>query len=191
MIRLGGQAFPVKSDDPYAFARAHTAFGYGAAYCPPVDLGDTARIADIRKAFAAENIMIAEVGIWRNLITPDDATRKANRDLCGGASRGRRRGRRRCAVGSSARVRRLRPCAAPEEPDAGGVRRLRRDGAGADRRGEAEAREVCAGNDAIQPAGQRRRLRRADPRRGPPAFAAHLDPVNLILTPRQYWETAR
>ena len=75
MIRLGGHGLPVTSDDPYAFARAHTAFGYGAAYCPPVRIETRARLADIRKAFEAEGISIAEIGIWRNLITPDDAVR--------------------------------------------------------------------------------------------------------------------
>ena len=79
MIKLGGYGLPVGSEDPYAFARTHKAFGYGAAYCPPVKITDTARLADIRTAFEAEGVMIAEVGIWKNLITPDEATRKAHR----------------------------------------------------------------------------------------------------------------
>jgi sugar phosphate isomerase/epimerase len=79
MIRLGGHGLPVGSEDPYAFARAHKAFGYAAAYCPPAKITDTARLTEIRKAFEAEGVMIAEVGIWKNLITPDDATRRAHR----------------------------------------------------------------------------------------------------------------
>ena len=56
MIRLGGHGLPIGSVDPFAFARAHRAFGYGAAYCPPVAISDSARLADIEKAFAAENV---------------------------------------------------------------------------------------------------------------------------------------
>ncbi len=80
MIRLGGHGLPVGSDDPYAFARAHVAFGCGAAYCPPARLADAARLGDIRKAFEAVGVPIAEVGIWRNLVTPDATVRRANRD---------------------------------------------------------------------------------------------------------------
>lgn len=62
MVRLGGHGLPVGSDDVPALARAHVAFGYGAAYCPPVAIGDTSRLALIEKAFAAEDVTIAEVG---------------------------------------------------------------------------------------------------------------------------------
>jgi sugar phosphate isomerase/epimerase len=78
MIRLGGKGLPPTSDDPVAIARAHVEFGYGAAYCPEVAIGDRSRIAAIRRAFAEANVMIAEVGIWRNLISRDEAERKAN-----------------------------------------------------------------------------------------------------------------
>src|SRR6185312_13230038 len=80
MIRLGGHGLPVSSDDPFAFARAHRAFGYGAAYCPEVTLDDSARLSAIEKAFAAEDVVLAEIGIWRNLITPDEAVRRAHLD---------------------------------------------------------------------------------------------------------------
>src|SRR5690606_33550867 len=76
MVRLGGHGLPVAGDDPYAFARAHRDFGYGAAYVPEVGIGDTQRLLDIEKAFAAEDVMLAEIGIWRNLITPDYKVRK-------------------------------------------------------------------------------------------------------------------
>lgn len=77
-IRLGGHGLPVGSEDPYAFARAHRAFGYGAAYVPEVTLADRDRLTAIEQAFAAENIVLAEIGIWRNLVSPDEAVRKAN-----------------------------------------------------------------------------------------------------------------
>jgi sugar phosphate isomerase/epimerase len=76
-VRLGGPVF-LKSDDPGALAREHRRLGYSAAYCPNVTLKDTERIRDIEKAFAAENVVIAEVGAWKNILDPDAAKRKAN-----------------------------------------------------------------------------------------------------------------
>jgi sugar phosphate isomerase/epimerase len=80
MVRLGGNGIPGGDGDAVEYARAHRAFGYGAAYCPPASINDAKRLADIEKAFAAENVTIAEVGIWRNLVTRDAAVRKAHRD---------------------------------------------------------------------------------------------------------------
>ncbi|ODT25816.1 MAG: hypothetical protein ABS35_11705 [Kaistia sp. SCN 65-12] len=77
-IRLGGHGLPIGSDDPYAFARAHREFGYGAAYMPEVRLDDRDRLVAIEQAFAAENVVLAEIGIWRNLVSPDEAVRKTN-----------------------------------------------------------------------------------------------------------------
>jgi sugar phosphate isomerase/epimerase len=76
-IRLGGPTF-LKSDDPAALAREHRRLGYSAAYCPPVDVTDTARLKAIREAYAAENVAIAEVGAWRNILDPDPQKRAAN-----------------------------------------------------------------------------------------------------------------
>ena len=79
MVRLGGHGLSIGSDDPYAFAKAHVAYGYGAAYVPAtLTADDTAKLSDFEKAFAAEDVMLAEIGIWRNLVTPDDVVRKAN-----------------------------------------------------------------------------------------------------------------
>ena len=78
-VRLGGPIF-LKSDDPAALAREHKRLGYSAAYCPAVEVTDTRRIGAIRDAFAAENVIIAEVGAWKNLLDPDETKRKANLD---------------------------------------------------------------------------------------------------------------
>ena len=84
---MPGQPFPgpgalinSESDDPELLAQECKRLGYGAAYCPPSKSSDTARIKTIREAFAKVNIVIAEVGAWRNLMTPDLAARKANLD---------------------------------------------------------------------------------------------------------------
>jgi sugar phosphate isomerase/epimerase len=78
-IRFGAPVFAVKSSaDPGDLAQEHKRLGYSAAYCPEVSLNDSARIAAIRDAFAKENIVIAEVGAWKNMLDPDDAKRTAN-----------------------------------------------------------------------------------------------------------------
>lgn len=76
-IRLGGPIF-LKSDDPVALAREHRRLGYSAAYCPQASVNDTDRIRAIRQAFAAEDVAIAEVGAWRNMLDPNPAKRAAN-----------------------------------------------------------------------------------------------------------------
>src|SRR5579863_5403899 len=76
-IRFGGPVF-LKSDDPAQLAHEHRRLGYSAAYCPPALPTDTDRIRAIRDAFAAENVVIAEVGAWKNMLDPDAATRRDN-----------------------------------------------------------------------------------------------------------------
>ena len=75
--RLGGPIFE-KSDDPVVLARAHRKLGYRAAYCPKASHADTAYTREIERAFAAEDVAIAEVGAWVNLLDPDEQKRRAN-----------------------------------------------------------------------------------------------------------------
>jgi sugar phosphate isomerase/epimerase len=76
-IRLGGPIF-LKSKDPRELAREHRRLGYSAAYCPDAKAEDTAHTREIEKAFAAENVVIAEVGAWVNMLDPDAEKRRAN-----------------------------------------------------------------------------------------------------------------
>lgn len=76
-VRLGGPIF-LQSDDPVALAKEHRRLGYSAAYCPTASVNDEARTKAIREAFAAENVVIAEVGAWRNMLDPDAQKRSAN-----------------------------------------------------------------------------------------------------------------
>ena len=92
-VRLGGPIF-LKSEDPAELAREHRRLGYSAAYCPQAKAEDTVRVRAIEKAFAAENVMIAEVGAWVNMLDPDTEKRRANLAVRGGAH-GPRRSRRR------------------------------------------------------------------------------------------------
>jgi len=76
-IRLGGQIFH-QSDDPAELARAYRKLGYRAAYCPGVALEDKQKIKDIEEAFKAEDVLIAEVGVWVNTMDVDEEKRKKN-----------------------------------------------------------------------------------------------------------------
>ena len=76
-VRLGGPIF-LKSDDPVELAREHRRLGYSAAYCPNIKVEETDRVRAIEKAFAAENVAIAEVGAWVNMLDPDAEKRRKN-----------------------------------------------------------------------------------------------------------------
>ncbi len=79
-IRLGGPIF-LKSDDPVALAREHRRLGYSSGYCPEMaTLADSKLLNEITRAFAAENVLIAEVGAWKNLLDPDPVKRRENLD---------------------------------------------------------------------------------------------------------------
>ncbi len=79
-IRLGGPIF-LRSSDPAELAREHRRVGYSAAYCPETKIEDAARV---ERAYAAENVAIAEVGAWKNMLDPDAAKRKQNLDYVTG-----------------------------------------------------------------------------------------------------------
>jgi sugar phosphate isomerase/epimerase len=77
-VRLGGPIF-LQSTDPAALAREHRRLGYSAAYCPEIaTLSDEKLLTEIQRAYAAENVVIAEVGAWKNMLDPDPSKRREN-----------------------------------------------------------------------------------------------------------------
>jgi sugar phosphate isomerase/epimerase len=76
-LRLG-VSLDTQSDDPDELARAYVDAGYSAAVCPPVSLEQPERIRAIREAFARHDVMLAEVGVWNNMLDRDSARRAAN-----------------------------------------------------------------------------------------------------------------
>ncbi len=77
-VRLGGPIF-LQSSDPAALAREHRRLGYSAAYCPEIaTLRDDKLLGEIQRAYAAENVVIAEVGAWKNMLDPDASKRRDN-----------------------------------------------------------------------------------------------------------------
>lgn len=75
-MRLGTTRV-LEIEDPTELAREHRARGYTAAKCPPVSLDDPAHIRAVEKAFAEEDVVIAELHSITaiedagNLIDPD------------------------------------------------------------------------------------------------------------------------
>jgi sugar phosphate isomerase/epimerase len=77
-IRLGGPIF-LKSEDPREVAKEHRRLGYSAGYVPGfAKTSDPQMAREIEKAFAAENVVIAEVGAWKNILDPDPQKRREN-----------------------------------------------------------------------------------------------------------------
>ena len=79
-LRIGAPVFDPPAD-PEELALAHRKLGMRAAYCPAVALSDKDRIRDLEKAFARHDVMIAEVGRWKNLLDADPDARKQNIDF--------------------------------------------------------------------------------------------------------------
>jgi sugar phosphate isomerase/epimerase len=75
-VRLGGPV-PGKFDDPVQWVKAVKSLRYSAAICP-VQPGAT---SELIRSFSSEakknNILISEVGVWNNMLDPDETARKA------------------------------------------------------------------------------------------------------------------
>ena len=190
MIRLGGQGVPCPSDDPKDLARAHREFGYSAAYCPGCKLDDKERIKAIIDAFAAEDVVIAEVGAWGNQIPPDEAERqKKFENVCERLALADEVGARCCVdyLGTPVPNSQIGP-----HPDLVGqwgfdmavevVRKV------LDEVKPTRAKLTLEMMQWMPPdsAEQYLELIRAIDR---PGFAVHLDPVNIIVSPRMYYST--
>ena len=80
MIWLGGSGVVQTGEDPADWARAHKQFGYTAAYCPEgLSLEDMDTVRAVRDAYAREDVVIAEVGAWGNLVPPNPEQRARQR----------------------------------------------------------------------------------------------------------------
>jgi sugar phosphate isomerase/epimerase len=77
MMRLGLSLY-TECDDPDAIAAAYVDAGYSAAVCPPVTLEQPERVRAIREAFARRDVMLAEIGVWNNMLHPDPVQRADN-----------------------------------------------------------------------------------------------------------------
>lgn len=189
-ILLGGPAF-AGTDDPEIVARWHRERSYGAAYCPNIPLNDAARIRATAAAFEKERVVLAEVGRWVNLMDADPEKRAANlKQVTEGLALAEAIGARCCVdiAGSFSTEEWYGP-----HPD--NLSRTFFDAA------VENARKII---DAVKPtrakfcyemmgwalpdsAESNLELLRAVDRR---AFAVHLDPCNLVNSPRRFYGNA-
>jgi sugar phosphate isomerase/epimerase len=184
MIRLGGPVFG-QWDGPAGWIAALKVTGYRAAYCPVGLDADDATVRAYARAAEQADVVIAEVGAWSNPQSSDAATRAAALDKCQRSLDLAERIGARCCV------------------NVAGSRGPRWDGPyAADLTEEtfemvvATTREII---DAVRPGRtcytletmpwmvpdsveSYLRLIEAIDR---PAFAVHLDPVNLICSPQR------
>lgn len=73
-MRLGvGLHLP--SDDPESIAHAYFKAGYSAAVCPEVRIDESERIKAIQEAFKKYDILLAEMGVWNNMLHPNPGIR--------------------------------------------------------------------------------------------------------------------
>lgn len=184
-MRLGA---PVEeTQTPEAWIDSLKKQGYRAAYCPVNANADSAtRQAYVRAAQQA-NIVIAEVGAWSNPISPDDATRNAAIEKC----------QQQLALADDIGAR----CCV----NIAGARGEKWDGSYADNF-SADTFDLIVDTvrkiiDAVKP---KRTFYTLEPMPAivpdspdsyleliqaidRPQFAAHLDPVNMINSPRRYF----
>ena len=79
IVRLGA-SLSMDKTEPEAIARSFVEAGYAAAICPPVTLHQPERIKEIQESFARNDVVLAELGVWNNMLHPDPAQRATNID---------------------------------------------------------------------------------------------------------------
>jgi len=73
-VRLGGPV-PGRFDDPALWVKAVKSLGYSAALCPVQPGTSSELINAFRSEAKRNNIVIAEVGVWNNMLDPDENAR--------------------------------------------------------------------------------------------------------------------
>ena len=186
MVRLGGPVFG-GYESPEEWVRLVKKEGYRAAYCPVGVDADENTIQAYARAAQEADILIAEVGVWRNPLSPDEKERSEAIRLC---------------ERSLYLADRIGACCCV---NVAGSRGPKWDGPWAEDLTEATFEMIVEMVrkliDTVQPVrtcftletmpwmypdspDSYLRLIRAIDRR---AFAAHLDPVNLINSPQLYF----
>jgi sugar phosphate isomerase/epimerase len=178
------------SDDPRDLARAYRELGYRAAQCPKIPLEDGDRIRAVREAFEKEDVVIAECNAWGNLMPADEEERRAaRRRVCDALALADEIGAR-CTVsflGTFAPDSKFGP-----HPDNLGKKGF--DACVETVRSiidEAKPRRAKFCLEMMQwilpdsPEVYVELIEAVDR----PAFGVHLDPVNLIVSPRIYFDT--
>lgn len=189
-MRLGGPLFK-PFDDPGGWIAALTYHGYTAAYCPLKD----ATNADLVRAYAdaaqKNDIVIAEVGAFgNNPICPDDQIRKKGIETCAAKLALADEIGARCCVNVAGS--RSDQWAGPHEDNYGDdtfdliVQSVRTIIDAAKPKRAFYALEMMPWIYPDSPDSNLELIRAIDR----PQFAVHLDPVNIINSPRRYYKNA-
>jgi sugar phosphate isomerase/epimerase len=80
-LRLGGPVF-AEYDGPDEWVRALKKLGYNAAYCPVDANEDNDVVKAYENAARKADVIIAEVGVWNNPLDPDEKKRKSAFEYC-------------------------------------------------------------------------------------------------------------
>lgn len=189
-MRLGANIFG-ETGDPQSWAQAVKAKGYRAAYCPVKPDADDETVRAYADAAAEADIVIAEVGAWSNTISSDETERKRNIDKCIRCLDLSDRIGARCCVNITGTRAEAWHGPHPENLTAETFDLIVQ-----------VVREIV---DAVQPTRSVYSLE-AMPSVWPDGpeeylelieaidrdgFAVHLDPVNIVNTPRRYYDNAR
>ena len=186
-MRLGAPIFD-HDDTPQAWAAAVRAAGYSAAYCPVDEHADDGIVAAYAQAAAAHDIIIAEVGAWGyNPVSPDPAVAEAG--VAGCAARLRladRIGARCCVNVSGSRGNRWDgPHRDNLSPDT--IALVVRTVQAIIDRAEPEHTSYCLEMMPWMAPDSAARYLELLARVNRPAFAVHIDPVNLMCSPQAYF----
>ena len=190
-VRLGGPVLE-KFTDPETWIGHLRKLGYRAAYCPVGPEAEDKLVRACETAAKEADITIAEVGAWSNPVNPDEAKRKATLEICRRSLELADRIGARCCVTTA------------------GTRDATSSGSGphpenlTDGTFDLIVESVRSVIDQVKPArsffcletmpyalpdspdGYLRLLEAVDRK----AFAAHLDPVNMISSPQRYYRNA-
>ncbi len=188
-MRLGGPIPESEQQTPAAWIQAHRMRGYRAAYCPlPIGTPD-ARIADYRRAAADADLLIAEVGAWSSPVSLDPQTRADALQKCKGALRLAEAIGARCCVNVVGSVGTKWDGPDPRDMQPETIDRIidtLRQIIDAVNPVETKwAIEMMPWMQPDSPDSYLDLLRRVDRE----AIAVHLDPVNIINSPRRYYDT--
>jgi len=80
-MRLGGPTFQ-KNPDPASWIIELQQFGYRAAYCPIDETANARTVNTFEQAAHDAGIVIAEVGVWNNPLSLDEVERRRAIELC-------------------------------------------------------------------------------------------------------------
>jgi sugar phosphate isomerase/epimerase len=188
-IRLGGPILE-RLEDPAELAAAHVAAGYRAALIPYTWNEEEDLLRAARQAFEDADVLLAEAGAWCNLLAPDDAVRARNFEyVCRRLSLADALGACCCVdyLGTLDPDSDFGPHPAnlvPETFDLA-VEVIRQVVDTVRPRRTKFALEMMQWLIPDSVACYKQLIDAVDR----PAFGVHVDPVNLILTPRQYFDT--